>query len=71
MYKKMTDRIITTFGRNNKKLLREYFNSTYGFDARNIKQITNVLGADTDTETWEHLREEYNGEIVKNKMLEK
>lgn len=67
----MTDRIITTFGRNSKKLLRDYFNSTYGFDARNIKQITKVLGADTDNETWEHLREEYNGEIVKKQNAKK
>ena len=61
----MTNRIISTLGRNNKKLLRDYFNDTYGFNAINIKQIKNVLGADNDNETWEYLREEYNGEIIK------
>ena len=67
----MTDRIITTLGRNSKKNLREYFNNTYGFDARNIKQIKNVLGADTDNETWEYLLEEYNGEIIKKQNAKK
>ena len=67
----MTDRIITTLGRNSKKTLREYFNNTYGFDARNIKQIKNVLGADTDNETWEYLQEEYNGEIIKKQNEKK
>ena len=67
----MTDRIITTLGRNSKKTLREYFNNTYGFDARNIKQIKNVIGADNDNQTWEYLQEEYNGEIIKKQNAKK
>ena len=55
----MTDRIITTFGRNNKKLLRDYFNNIYGLDVKNIKQINNVLGAEDNNESWEYLRKKY------------
>ena len=66
----MTDRIITTFGRNNKKLLRDYFNNIYGLDVKNIKQI-NVLGAEDNNESWEYLREKYNDEIIKNKKQKK
>ena len=67
----MTDRIITTFGRNNKKLLRDYFNNIYGLDVKNIKQINNVLGAEDNNESWEYLREKYNDEIIKKQKAKK
>jgi len=67
----MTDRIITTFGRNNKKLLRDYFNNIYGLDVKNIKQIKNVLGAEDNNESWEYLREKYNDEIIKKQKAKK
>ena len=67
----MTDRIITTFGRNNKKLLRDYFNNIYGLDVKNIKQINNVLGAEDNNESWEYLRKKYNDEIIKKQKAKK
>ena len=60
----MTDRIITTLGRINKKNLREYFNDTYGFNAKNITEIKNFLGTDNENNTWEYLRGEYNDKVI-------
>lgn len=67
----MTDRIITTFGRNNKKLLRDYFNNIYGLNVKNIKQIKTVLGAEDTNQSWEYLREKYNDEIINKQKAKK
>ena len=66
------NRIITTLGHTNKKLLRAYFEKSFGFTARNIKQITKFLGADTNKETYEYLQDEYNKEVEeKQKAVKK
>jgi hypothetical protein len=66
------NRIITTLGHTNKKLLRAYFEKLFGFTARNIKQITKFLGADTNKETYEYLQDEYNKEAEeKQKAVKK
>ena len=61
----MSNRFIDTLGKNNKKTLRDYFNSIYNINAVNIKQITKVLGTDNDAETWNYLKDEYNKDIEK------
>ena len=66
------NRIITTLGHTNKKLLRAYFDKTFGFTTRNINQITKFLGAETNNETYEYLQDEYNQEVEeKQKTIKK
>ena len=63
-------RTISTLGRASKKTLRDYFNTTYGYDAKTINQISKYFGASND-ETWEHLLDEYNLEVLKQKQQRK
>ena len=67
----MAEREIQTLGRTNKNKLRAFFNDVYNLDLKSITQIKNVLGTDTDNETWEYLREEYNSEIIKKQNAKK
>ena len=63
-------RTISTLGLASKKTLRDYFNTTYGYDAKTINQISKYFGASND-ETWEHLLDEYNLEVLKQKQQRK